>query len=122
MSEINETNTAETKETEKKKCCCCACEIVKKIVIIALGTFIGVYGSLSLFAATHKPNFKKFKAPQHYVMPNPHANQMQKGFHPDKPGMFDSQGPKHFEGDFKKIPPDKNFNGDKGEKPFPPRP
>jgi len=41
--------------TEECKCCKEVKELTKKVLIIALGTAIGVYGGLSLFAATHKP-------------------------------------------------------------------
>lgn len=88
MSEVNETNELnEVKEQEikaKKNECpckiCAACkEIGKKVLVIALGTFIGVYGSLSLFAATHKPKFKKFNVPMHYQMPYHGHHHMMKG-------------------------------------------
>jgi len=45
--------TQEVKETECK--CFCKSEGVKKFVIVALGTFVGVYAALSLFAAVHRP-------------------------------------------------------------------
>ncbi len=48
----------EIKVTEEKKeeCkCFCRSEGVKKFVIVALGSFVGVFCALSLFAALHKP-------------------------------------------------------------------
>jgi len=94
MSEINEEK--QTKENE----CVCKCflksEFLKKVLAIALGTFIGVYGSLSLFAATHKPPIKKFHRMEHVMPPmhhHPHMNNGPAGFHHDfKQPDFD----KHF--------------------------
>ena len=44
---------SEEEKTETK--CICQNENFKKFVVIALGTFVGVYAALSLFAATHRP-------------------------------------------------------------------
>lgn len=46
-----------TNETEKKEGCNCFChsEGFRRFLTIALGTFVGVYAALSLFAATHRP-------------------------------------------------------------------
>ena len=63
---------------EEKECkCFCRSEGVKKFVIVALGTFVGVYGALSLFVAMHKPPC------------------MRKGFHMHPPigHMQDFRGP-----------------------------
>lgn len=35
-------------------------ECLKKVGVVALGTFIGFYAALSLFAATHKPPMMKY--------------------------------------------------------------
>ena len=47
----------EIKTEEKKEECKCFCrsEGVKKFVIVALGSFVGVFCALSLFAALHRP-------------------------------------------------------------------
>ena len=43
-------------EQEKNECkCFCHSKGFRKFLITALGTFVGVYAALSLFAALHKP-------------------------------------------------------------------
>ena len=44
--------TTETKEEHK---CFCQSKGFRKFLVIALGTFVGVYSALCLFAALHKP-------------------------------------------------------------------
>ena len=47
-----------TVEKEEKTCCVCnliKCESCRKFLIVALGTFVGGFCALSLFAALHKP-------------------------------------------------------------------
>ena len=46
-----------TNEAEKKEGCNCFCrsEGFRKFLVTALGTFVGVYAALSLFAALHRP-------------------------------------------------------------------
>ena len=44
--------TIETKEECK---CCCKSKAVRKFLVIALGTFVGVYSALCLFTALHRP-------------------------------------------------------------------
>ena len=44
--------TTETKEESK---CLCQSKGFRKFLVIALGTFVGVYSALCLFAALHKP-------------------------------------------------------------------
>lgn len=45
----------ENKETEVKECnCFCHSKGFRKFLTIALGTFVGVFCALSLFAALHK--------------------------------------------------------------------
>ena len=54
--------TDEIKEEikEEKECkCFCRSEGVRKFLIVALGTFVGMYAAMSLFAATHKPPMMK---------------------------------------------------------------
>ena len=42
--------------TEEKECkCFCKNEAFRKILVIATGTFVGVFCALSLFAALHRP-------------------------------------------------------------------
>ena len=51
-------------KTEEKECkCFCRSEGVKKFVIVALGTFVGVYAALSLFVAAHKPPCQRMRGP-----------------------------------------------------------
>ena len=47
---------------EKCKCICCS-EEFRKFLIVALGTFVGVFCALSLFAALHKPPMMKPMCP-----------------------------------------------------------
>ncbi|MCR4881780.1 MAG: hypothetical protein K6A44_07510 [bacterium] len=55
---------------EKEEKCCCLCKIIKcetckKFLIVTIGTFIGGFCALSLFAALHKPPMMgHFGAPQ----------------------------------------------------------
>ena len=44
----------ETKE-QKNECNCMFCKSVKKVLTIALGTFIGFYCAMSMFFALHRP-------------------------------------------------------------------
>ena len=49
----------EIKKDEEKKCCC-VCNFVKsencqKFLIVAFGTFVGMFCAMSLFFAIHKP-------------------------------------------------------------------
>ena len=53
-----------TEEIKSEECkCFCRSEGVKKFVVVALGTFVGVYAALSLFAAVHKPPCHIMKGP-----------------------------------------------------------
>ena len=46
----------EIKIEEEKKCnCFCHSKGFRKFLVVAAGTFVGVYLALSLFAAIHKP-------------------------------------------------------------------
>lgn len=50
---MTEEMNVEVKET---KCnCLCQSEEFRKFVVVALGSFVGVFCALSLFAALHKP-------------------------------------------------------------------
>ena len=75
----------EIKATEEKDCCVCKlikCESCRKFLIVALGTFVGVFCALSLFAALHKP-------PVMGPVPGPQFRhgvpQMERGFRPHHP-------------------------------------
>ena len=94
-------------EEKQETKCICQNETFRKIMIIALGTFIGVYGALSLFAATHRPPMPPcrmgFGAPAPVVAPCPfhrhqHFNKHIKGDKQDFQKAFDGrQGPAPFE-------------------------
>ena len=48
--------TEEIKNVEvKEETCFCKSKEVRKFLTIALGTFVGVFSAMSLFAALHKP-------------------------------------------------------------------
>ena len=67
--------------TEKECNCKEVRELAKKVVVIALGTAIGVYGGLSLFAATHKPPRPPF--PHMKRPPMEYRADFHRGPHPD---------------------------------------
>ena len=50
----DELKNVEVKEIETKECFCQS-KGVKKFVIVSLGTFVGAFAALSLFAALNKP-------------------------------------------------------------------
>ena len=54
-------------EQEKKECNCEFCRVAKKVLTIAIGTFIGFYCAMSLFYLMHRPTVMcpchKFKKP-----------------------------------------------------------
>ena len=80
----------EIKETEVKECnCFCHSKGFRKFLTIALGTFVGVFCALSLFAALHKPPM-----PMPYPCARPCPIQMR--------GHFD-RGPGFERGNFHKI-------------------
>ena len=66
--------TEEIKETQECKCVL-HCECVRKFFIVALGSFVGVFCALSLFAALHRPpmpcpmKFKNHPPIEHQQMP-----------------------------------------------------
>ena len=76
----------------EEKTCFCQNKYFKKFLVIAIGSFTGVYLALSLFAATHKPCFKhhhphKFHAGYHHMYDNP------KGPHGNFQGDFNAPQP-----------------------------
>ena len=87
----------EIKKCEEEKCCCVCklikCETCKKFLIVAVGTFVGGFCALSLFAALHKP-------------PMMHPG-MHRPFHNDFPRMerpFKHHHHHFYKGEFKKFP------------------
>ena len=82
-------------EVEKKECnCFCKSEGFRNFVVIALGTFAGVYMALSLFTAIHKP---PMPCPCKFMHPMP----------------MHMQGHFRHHGDFKKMEKyNKEFKGD----------
>ncbi len=82
--------------SEEEKCetkCFCQNETFRKILATALGTFIGVYAALSLFAATHKPPMcpcpMGFRGPAPIAAPCPfhkHHHHFYKEFNGDRGG------------------------------------
>ena len=82
-------------KVEEKECkCFCHSKAFKKFLTIALGTFVGVYCALSLFAALHKP---PMMPPSPYVMGGCPCQMMHHKHHFDK--MKHAQ-----RGDFKQVP------------------
>ena len=81
----------EIKTTEVKECnCFCHSEGFKKFITITLGTFVGVFCALSLFAALHKPPMMVPHCPCVRPYHGHHFEHFNKG--------------KHFEkGDFQKV-------------------
>ena len=57
---------------ENRECkCLCHSKAFKKFLVVALGSFVGVFCALSLFAALHKP---PMMVPHHFY--GPHAGMM----------------------------------------------
>jgi hypothetical protein len=67
MSEENKIEFVEKKE------CFCQSKWVRKFLVTAIGTFIGVFSALSLFAALHKPPVPPCHCPR---MMRPPVHQM----------------------------------------------
>ena len=84
----------EIKETEEKQECKCFCrsEGFRKFLVVALGSFVGVYCALSLFAATHRPPVR----PPHFHGKPCHCRMVQPDF--VRIERFEK-------GDFQKQPP-----------------
>ena len=89
--------TIETKEENK---CFCQSKFFRKFLVIALGTFVGVYSALCLFTALHRPMVPPPGfGPQFGMMPGcPCQHKM---INPRGHHHFD-KGPKDFKGDFKR--------------------
>ena len=89
-----------TVEIVKEKECNCFCksEGFRNFLITALGTFVGVFLALSLFAALHKP---PMPCPCHRF-PHPPHMQMHGQFRgPDGMQRFDRKQFKNFKGEMK---------------------
>ena len=72
----------EIKAAEEKDCCVCKlikCESCRKFLIVALGTFVGAFCALSLFAALHKPPMMGMQQAHQFRHGGP---QMERGFRP----------------------------------------
>lgn len=100
----------EVKVTEEKECkCFCKSEGFRNFVVVALGTFVGVYAALSLFTAIHRPPMPPcpfgagFGAPAPIAAPCPFAHHKH---------HFDN-GFKGHKGEFRK-----EFKGERGPAPF----
>ena len=90
-------------KTANENKCLCQSEGFRKFIIVALGSFVGVFCALSLFAALHKPpmmvpppcagyfrpcpmqieHVKKFEHFDKHRMPRPNFEK-QRPFNPDK--------------------------------------
>lgn len=84
----------ETKEEHK---CFCQSKGFRKFIVIALGTFVGVYSALCLFTALHRP---PMMPPQFGMAPGcPCMRQMihKHHHHFDKGGNFEKRDNKRFE-------------------------
>ena len=102
--------TEEIKNEEKECKCFCKSEGFRKFVIVALGTFVGAYAALSLFAALHRPPMMPprpcvgFGGPAPIAAPCPymhHKHHFDKGFKGDR-GEFqkairEQKGPAPFD-------------------------
>ena len=92
--------TDEIRNIEEKECkCFCNSKGFKKFITTALGTFVGVFCALSLFAALHKPPmFVPVGSPfgAHYGRPC-HMMMHHKDFGKmEKRGDFQKKFPKEF--------------------------
>ena len=70
---------------EKKHGCVIECECLRKFLIVALGTFVGVYLALSLFALVHRPQMpcacSKPPIPINQIVIPPHHQAVMNPFH-----------------------------------------
>ena len=123
-------------ETKKEECkCFCKSEGFRNFVVVATGTFVGVFCAISLFASLHKP--PKFIPMQPHMMQPPAIYQMHgcpiagakmyhhKKFHMVKPPHnFYGERPNHnFEGprhhkNFDKKRLEHKFDGPRAYKDF----
>ena len=110
------------KETKKEECnCFCKSEGFRNFIVVATGTFVGVFCAISLFAALHKPP-KMIPMNPHFAQPYviQHVQgcpiqEMHKFHHGMKPHhKFD--GPRHHHHDFGEHRPHPKFDGKKFDK------
>lgn len=99
----------------EKETCLCKNKAFRKFVLIATGTFVGVFCALSLFAALHKPPIMPpapFGDPmmqprpchcQHYKQRDFREHRIERGDKDFRDGCHNKQ----FKGDFHKQPPQK---------------
>ena len=92
--------TIETKEETKEETkCICQSKFFRKFLVIALGTFVGVYSALCLFTALHRPMFPpQGFGPQFGMMPGcPIKYQMinHRGYHRFDKAQKDFRGDSH---------------------------
>lgn len=102
------------KETQKEECkCFCKSEGFRNFVVVATGTFVGVFCAISLFAALHKP--PKFIPVQPRMMQPPVVHQMYGHPMSEMSKYHRGMTPHHkFEGHH----PHKNFDGPRAHKDF----
>ena len=89
--------TEEIKNVEEKNnTCFCQSKSFKKFLVIATGTFVGVFCALSLFAALHRPPMMHHN--HHMIRPIgcPCHHHFYQGHHAKHKGMHK----KHFRGEF----------------------
>ena len=78
----DENKNVEPQETEKGCCCNCGCptELFKKFLVVALGSFVGVFLAMSLFVTLnrppmpmpgHHPGMMPPPPPHHHMKPAP---------------------------------------------------
>ena len=91
----------ETKNTECQQECFCK-KRFKDALVIAIGSFVGVYCALSLFAALHRPHFPCPMMMHHHGMM---YGQMGGFKHHPFPGKF---APDKFKGGFEQPKPVEN--------------
>lgn len=91
--------TEEIKNEENREMCICKSKCFREVLKIALGSFIGVYLALSLFASMHKPPM-----PCHMMHHHHHHMMMHDtmGHQKGNFGKMDKFSPEHFKKDFVK--------------------
>ena len=78
----------EVRETKEECNCICRSKEFKKFLIVALGTFVGAYAALSLFAFVHRPPCPPCFGPNPFVRPPmQHCQKFEKRRMPN-PGDF----------------------------------
>ena len=86
MTEENKIQNVETKE------CFCKSKSFRKFLITALGSFVGVFCALSLFAALHKPPVPPCPCVKMMMRPPMHRMHHYQGYHRFEKGpRFDYQ-------------------------------